>query len=388
MKMDQTAVQVPASRTLLICFSHLRWDFVYQRPQHLMTRAARSYDVVFFEEPVFEEVESSFLRVRTHSLILKVVTPVLKTGEGARDVIRILEELLWKLLESCDYDRFIAWYYTPMALRFSAFLQSDVCVYDCMDELTAFKNAPDELASLERCLFKRADLVFTGGQSLYEAKLGMHQRVFAFPSSVDAAHFERARQGNRDPDDQAAIPRPRIGYFGVIDERLDTPLLARTAQAMRDVHFVMVGPVVKIDPGILPAGPNIHWLGPKAYADLPAYMGQWDAGWMPFALNEATRFISPTKTPEFLAAGLPVVSTEIVDVVRTYAVQGLVQIAEANSMESALRNALARSNWDLAQVDAFLRNSSWDSTWLAMQSLMDTVPRGHARGADRVDAYV
>jgi glycosyltransferase involved in cell wall biosynthesis len=275
-----------------------------------------------------------------------------------------------------------------MALRYSAFLQSDVCVYDCMDELAAFKNAPDELASLERLLFKRADLVFTGGQSLYEAKLGMHPRVFAFPSSVDAAHFERARRDQRDPDDQAAIPHPRIGYFGVVDERLDVPLLACTAQALRDVHFIMIGPVVKIDPGILPTGSNIHWLGPKAYAELPAYMGKWDAGWMPFALNQATRFISPTKTPEFLAAGLPVVSTAIVDVVRTYAARGFVQIADADSMEFALRNALDRSNWNLGEVDGFLRNSSWDSTWLAMRSLMHSVPGRHARAADKVDTYV
>lgn len=381
-------MNVLASRPLLICFSHLRWDFVYQRPQHLMTRAARSYDVVFFEEPVFEKVESSFLRIKRHSPALKIVTPVLNTSEDARDGIRIQEILLRKLLESCDYDRSVAWYYTPMALRYSAFLQSDVCVYDCMDELAAFKNAPDELASLERLLFKRADLVFTGGQSLYEAKRGMHPRVFAFPSSVDAAHFEQARQDQRDPDDQAAIPRPRIGYFGVVDERLDVPLLACTAQALRDIHFIMIGPVVKIDPGILPTGSNIHWLGPKAYAELPAYMGKWDAGWMPFALNQATRFISPTKTPEFLAAGLPVVSTAIVDVVRTYAARGFVQIADADSMEFALRNALDRPNWNLGEVDGFLRNSSWDSTWMAMRSLMHSVPGRHASAADKVDTYV
>ncbi len=190
------------------------------------------------------------------------------------------------------------------------------------------------------------------------------------------------------PDDQAAIPRPRIGYFGVVDERLDNPLLACTAQAMRDVHFIMIGPVVKIDPGILPTGPNIHWLGPKAYAELPSYMGKWDVGWMPFALNEATRFISPTKTPEFLAAGLPLVSTAIVDVVRTYAARGLVQIADADSMEFALRNALDRSNWNLSEVDGFLRNSSWDATWLAMRSLMHSIPGRHARAGDKVDTYV
>jgi glycosyltransferase involved in cell wall biosynthesis len=261
-----------------------------------------------------------------------------------------------------------------MALRFSDFLRGDICVYDCMDELSAFKNAPTDIALLEKLLFARADVVFTGGHSLYEAKRGQHHFIHAFPSSIDTAHFQQARRTQEDPKDQSAIPRPRVGYFGVIDERLDADLLGQTATSMPDVQFVVIGPVAKIDPATLPAGPNIHWLGQKSYEDLPKYLAGWDAGWMPFAVNGATRFISPTKTPEFLAAGLPVVSTPIVDVVRTYGQRGLVQIAAADTMVDALEDAILRPYEDLGRVDAFLSRSSWDSTWRTMRGLIRPAP--------------
>ena len=254
-----------------------------------------------------------------------------------------------------------------MALRFSDHLVCDVCVYDCMDELSAFKNAPPELVEMEKRLFQRADIVFTGGQSLYEAKRGMHRAMFPFPSSIDFTHFHQARRPGNDPVDQRPIPHPRVGYFGVIDERLDAELVASTARIMPDVQFVMLGPVVKIDPASLPKAPNLHWLGSKTYADLPNYLRHWDAGWMPFALNPATRYISPTKTPEFLAAGVPLVSTAIVDVVRTYGAKGLVDIIDADDVELKLRSLLARPrDAMLAQVDDYLVGMSWEKTWIAM----------------------
>ena len=363
-----------SSNTLLICFSHLRWDFVYQRPQHLMTRAAHDYEVIYLEESVFENTTAPFLRHKIIAPKLRVVTPILPTGTEPDRVDLIQAALLKDLISKIDYDLLVTWYYTPMALRFSDFLHGDICVYDCMDELSAFKNAPTEITRFEKVLFARADVVFTGGQSLYEAKRGQHHFIHAFPSSIDTAHFQQARRTQKDPCDQSAIPRPRVGYFGVIDERLDADLLARTAMTMSDVQFVVIGPVVKIDPGSLPEFPNIHWLGPKNYQDLPRYMAGWDAGWMPFALNAATRFISPTKTPEFLAAGLQVVSTPIVDVVRTYGHLGLVQIADADTMVEALRAALRRRNAALGKVDAFLSGSSWDSTWSMMQDLLTAAP--------------
>jgi len=277
--------------------------------------------------------------------------------------------LLDQLTSSPNQAIRILWYYTPMALQFTDHLERDVCVYDCMDELSAFKGARPELIDLEKKLFKCADLVFTGGQSLYEAKRALHRAIYPFPSSVDVAHFGTARQSGPDQNDQFEIAHPRVGYFGVIDERLDIELVGKTAQAMPDVQFVFLGPVVKIDPATLPDSHNVHWLGNKSYDDLPAYLRHWDAGWMPFALSDATRYISPTKTPEFLAAGLPVASTAIVDVVRTYGAEGLVRIIDADDAEATLRSLLAAPKANLYhQVDAYLSKMSWDQTWSAMAS--------------------
>lgn len=371
--MDQTVsnpLLVPLDNPLLICFSHLRWDFVFQRPQHLMTRAAADFTVVFFEEPVFETIPSHLLRRKAVAPGLEVATPILPHLGSEIEVDRAIAILLENLVAGIEHDQLVTWYYTPMALKFTAALKEDVCVYDCMDELAAFKNAPPELTRLEEQLFGKADVVFTGGMSLYESKRRRHHSVHAFPSSIDAGHFHQARRPQADPADQQTIGHPRVGFFGVIDERFDIDLMARTAAAMPTVQFVTIGPVVKIDPATLPAGPNIHWLGAKRYAELPRYMAGWDVGWMPFALNDATRYISPTKTPELLAGGLPVVSTAIVDVVQTYGRRGLVEIADTGSMTAALSTALRKGCGEMARVDAFLSEMSWDSTWSAMQDLL------------------
>ena len=309
--------QGPASETsLLFCLSHLRWNFVFQRPQHLLSRAAKTHKVIYFEEPVYENVRKPVMRASEPAPNIRVLTPVLPEGTAPSQAIDMQRSLVDHALASGQYDHLTLWYYTPMALPFTDHVECDVCVYDCMDELSGFRNAPREMVQMERLLMQRADVVFTGGQSIYEAKRRLHKSIHAFPSSIDVAHFHKARRPGQDPADQAPVPHPRVGFAGVIDERLDVKLLGLAAARMPDVQFVMIGPVVKIDPADLPRLPNIHWLGSKSYAELPSYFAHWDAGWMPFALNEATRYISPTKTPEFLAAGLPVVSTAIVDVVR------------------------------------------------------------------------
>jgi glycosyltransferase involved in cell wall biosynthesis len=244
-----------------------------------------------------------------------------------------------------------------------------------MDELSGFKNAPEGLARQEAALFATADLVFTGGQSLYTAKRGLHPRVYAFPSSIDASHFNKARNQPEEPADQAGIGYPRVGFFGVIDERMDLDLVAATASRMPECQFVMLGPVVKVDPTSLPQTANLHWLGGKSYDELPAYLGHWTAGWMPFALNESTRYISPTKTPEFLAAGLPVVSTAIADVVRPYGAMGLVEIASARDMAEKLSAAIDGAGnpaW-LKKVEAFLAEISWDRTWAEMMAHLQRI---------------
>ncbi|PAQ08661.1 glycosyl transferase [Mesorhizobium temperatum] len=351
----------------ILCFSHLRWNFVHQRPQHILILASKANNIIYFEEPLFEVVPQAFMRSNDVSQSIRVVTPVLPVGTTQQAADAAQRRFLDTIVAATPQEGLTTWYYTPMALRFSDHILCDVCVYDCMDELSAFKDAPPELVQMERRLLERADVVFTGGQSLYEAKRSLHRSIFPFPSSIDFTHFHQARGGGADPVDQEEIPHPRVGYFGVIDERLDADLVAQTAMKMTDIQFVMVGPVVKIDPKGLPRAENLHWLGSRDYADLPRYLRHWDAGWMPFALNAATRYISPTKTPEFLAAGVPLVSTAIVDVVRTYGAEGLVEIVDADDVEAKLRSVLARPRDRLwPQVDAYLLDMSWEKTWSAM----------------------
>lgn len=354
-------------RPQLVCFSHLRWDFVFQRPQHLLSRAALDHDVYFIEEPLFEDGAWPQLRASRRPEGVTVIVPVLPPADEDA-AASMIAELLEPILPPSSRQR-ILWYYTPMAMAFSRGLEADAVVYDNMDELSAFRGAPPRLLDLEAELFSRADMVFTGGMSLYAAKRRRHRNVHPFPSSIDVAHFDQARRTPAEPADQAVIGGPRAGFFGVIDERMDLDLVAETARLRPDWQFVMIGPVVKIDPASLPRAANIHWLGGKSYRELPAYLGGWDVGLMPFALNESTRFISPTKTPEFLAAGLPVLSTAIADVISPYGESGLVDIiSDAAGLAEGLDRLSSRPRepW-LADVDAHLAGMSWNQTWAGMQ---------------------
>lgn len=358
----------------LICFSHLRWDFVYQRPQHLLSRAALDRRVFFIEEPIF--VNGS-VRHEIHERDngVKVVVPFLP--EGLRSDVAIaamMKEMTLRLFQQEAIADYVFWYYTPMALTFTDHLKPLASVYDCMDELSAFKGAPTLLQDYERQLFKTVDLVFTGGQSLYEAKRQQHPAVHAFPSSIDVNHFRQGRSAQADPSDQKDVPFPRLGFFGVIDERFDIALLDEAASLRPDWHFVMIGPVVKVDPAALPQRSNIHYLGSKKYDELPRYLAGWDVALLLFARNEATRFISPTKTPEYLAAGKPVISTSIRDVVRPYGEMGLVRIADTPAelvaaAEELMSGGKVDQDW-LQQVDNFLAGMSWDRTWSEMSRLL------------------
>jgi glycosyltransferase involved in cell wall biosynthesis len=370
----QTNQTTTATEPDLICLSHLRWDFVYQRPQHLLSRCARDRRVFFVEEPVFGDGPRR-LETKQRADNLWVATPHLPHGLEPAEAEAAQQQLLDELIRQEQIDPFVLWYYTPMAMGFSSHLRPLAVVYDCMDELSAFHGAPATLRQREAELFQRADVVFTGGLSLYEVKRKQHPNVHAFPSSIDARHFGQARKPLTEPHDQAAIPRPRLGFFGVIDERLDIDLLDAVAAARPNWQLVLVGPVVKIDEATLPRRPNIHYLGMKPYEALPAYLAGWDVALLPFARNEATRFISPTKTPEYLAGGKPVVSTPIHDVVCPYGEQGLVRIAEeVDDFIAAVTETLdmgASTEWR-ERVDEFLSESSWDHTWDQMRSLLKT----------------
>jgi glycosyltransferase involved in cell wall biosynthesis len=356
---------VPAD---IVCLSHLRWDFVYQRPNHLMARAARGRRVYFVEEPTRHPGNTADfeLNVRDGVVVVRLMVPDSTRPESE---IKVLRDLFALFLASEGIRLPWLWFYTPMALPWTADVRAAAVIYDCMDELSGFKNAPPQIRDFEQRLLQRADVVFAGGRTLYEAKRGQHANAFLFPSSVDGEHFGRAREGLRDPADQADIAHPRIGYFGVIDERVDLDLIRDVAATRPEWHIVMVGPLAKISEEDLPRAANIHWLGMKSYAELPAYLSGWDVAIMPFALNEATRHISPTKTPEYLSGGRPVVSTPIHDVVHPYGDENLVYIAaDADSFAEAIERGLAIDREDLmARADVLLGKQSWDATWTQME---------------------
>jgi UDP-galactopyranose mutase len=372
----------------LICLSHLRWDFVYQRPQHLLTRCAKERRVFFVEEPIFGE-GALRLDVSRREDNLYVVVPHLPAGSLSEVAVEAIQQaLIDRLISEHAVSDYVLWYYTPMALGWTRHLKPVATVYDCMDELSAFKFAPRALREREAELFRRADVVFTGGQSLYEAKRDKHTNIHAFPSSIDRAHFAQARNVTEDPADQSAIPHPRMGFFGVVDERFDTALLDQIAEARPDWHFVIIGPVVKINEADLPRRANIHYLGGKSYPELPQYIAGWDAAALLFACNEHTRFISPTKTPEYLAAGKPVVSTPIHDVVRPYGEMGLVRIADnaADFIKAAAEIGMDERTDDatwLARVDEFLAQNSWDQTWGMMASHIGEAVEARKKNAAR-----
>jgi glycosyltransferase involved in cell wall biosynthesis len=367
-KNTQTASWQVFNDNDLICFSHLRWNFVYQRPQHLLSRFAKHTRVFFIEEPIFHDAEDK-LHIEEPMQNVYVVVPHFQHGCNEQEVLAKQKEMVNNLFTLMEITNYFSWYYTPMALPFSDHLQPKIVVYDCMDELSAFKFAPPALTENERLLMQKADVVFTGGYSIYEAKKDKHHNIYPFPSSIDKDHFVTARTIKTEPSDQASIPHPRFGFFGVLDERFDIDLIEQAALARPEWQFVLIGPVVKIDPASLPRLANIHYLGGKSYQELPQYLAGWDVAVIPFAMNESTRYISPTKTPEYLAAGKPVISTPIRDVVSPYGENKLVHIAssaeEFVKYGEAILKRKQRKTW-LTKVDSFLAGNSWDRTWSQM----------------------
>ena len=372
--MNPTAQPVKGS-SVLLCFSHLRWDFVTQRPQHLMRRFAAGHRVFFWEEPIGCDEPTPYLEHHYYADDQVVaLRPRLPLTLPVTEHEAALKRLLDHFIATCVPTPPIAWFYTPMMWGWARPLQTAAVVYDCMDELSAFAHADPLLVQRESALLQAADVVFTGGRSLYEAKRRRHDNVHAFPSSIEAEHFAVARGAAEEPADQRELPGPRLGYYGVIDERLDLNLIDAVAAARPDWQIVMIGPVVKIGEAELPRRANIHWLGGRSYAELPTYLRGWDVALMPFAINEATRYISPTKTPEYLAGGKPVVSTPIADVVSDYGRLDAVAIAGTpDAFVQACEQALKlppQGPW-LRAADAVLAATSWDKTQAQMEALID-----------------
>lgn len=365
-------------------FSQLRWNFVYQRPQQIMGRMTKDYRVFYFEEADdINKEEYHQYRDDSKTNIAKegsyhhyiseegvhIIVPLLR-GEDIHNV-DMLKMIIERVFNTLKISEDIFWYYTPMAYDYTSSFNPNIVIYDCMDQLSAFKFAPDNLVSLEKELFLRADIVFTGGKSLYEDKKHKHEFVHCFPSSIDAKHFGKAKGELEDPFDQKSIAHPRAGYFGVVDERFDIELLRDVSMLLPQWSFVIVGPVVKIDSAALPQSENIHYLGIKKYDELPNYLSNWDVAIMPFALNESTEFISPTKTPEYLVAGKKVVSTAVHDVVHPYEDLGLVSIGRtseefAQNIEQSLD---VTKEW-LDDVEEYLKDFSWDNTCSQMNKII------------------
>ena len=380
----------------IVVFSHLRWNFVYQRPQHLLSRLAAGHPVYFIEEPECEEGLEAPRWERTHpESNVTVLRPRTRSGAPGfhPEQLAELERLLPQLRADLGEREALAWVYTPLALPLVDRLGPAAVVYDCMDELALFRGAPPELVTRETELFQRADVVFTGGPSLHQAKRGRHPNIHCFPSSVDQEHFGRARprrpRGVRltEPADQDPLPHPRLGFYGVIDERLDLDIVAALADAHPEWQIVLVGPVIKIDPAVLPRRPNVHYFGQRTYGELPAYLGGWNVCLLPFALNEATRFISPTKTLEYMAAERSIVSTPITDVAEPYG--DIVRLGDTPAAfiaacEAALAEPEEERTHRVARMREVLARTSWDSTAKAMERLL-TAAMGRRLAPDSTD---
>lgn len=374
------AVAVPMQS--IIVFSHLRWNFVFQRPQHLLTRLAQRYRIYFFEEPVPSAPNDRLEIVEPHPNV-RVCRPhsTIASHGFHDDQIPTLQGMVRELVEREPVGTHGVWFYSPMALPLMQELAPIVIAYDCMDELSAFRHAPRQLLQRESALLKVADVVFTGGPSLYEAKRNRHPSVHCFPSSVDAAHFRSARARTHDHPLQHALPKPRLGYFGVIDERIDMSLVAQLADATAHWQICMVGPIAKIDPDSLPTRRNLHYYGQQPYSELPRFVSGWDVCLQPFALNRSTRYISPTKTLEYMAAERPIVSTPIADVVGPYG--DIVDIAATpqafiSACDRVLRADPHEHEARIERMRAALARTSWDKTAAQMCALFEDAARSRS----------
>jgi glycosyltransferase involved in cell wall biosynthesis len=354
----------------LVVFCHLRWDFVYQRPQHVLSRLANQHRVLFVEEPI-EELSTSKPFTISHP---SPNVTVFRAHLSGKNKMKKLGVLVQEYLESKEISSIVSWFYSAAFIDVLKTLEPNLVIYDCMDELAAFKGASPLLISQEKRLLKKADIVFTGGKSLYESKKERHHNVFCFPSSVDEKHFQKCLKSETViPNDIQNIPQPIVGFYGVIDERLNVELLKKVAEQLPRVSFVMIGPVVKIDPQSLPQLPNIHYLGNKSYAELPQYLKAFHVAMMPFALNESTRFISPTKTLEFMAALKPIISTPIIDVKRDYTKEVKI-VKNAAQFAAAIQHFLAESESQkqkrITLQKAKLRMTSWERTVREMNQII------------------
>ena len=380
--------------TSYIVHSHLRWDFVWQRPQQLLSRLAKHGPVLFVEEPIHDDqLTTPRLELsRPHEGVYRAVPRLpVALRDHYDESIAVVRDLLIRQLADDGalgglFHKPVHWFYTPMPApaMIGAFDERAV-VYDCMDELSKFRFAPTELIDRERYLLAEADVVFTGGHRLMQSKSRYHENVHFFGCGVDVAHFGRARSDELElPADMASITGPVVGYYGVIDERLDYDLIRTLAAELPGMQVVMVGPVVKVDPRELPQAPNLHWLGQRDYAQLPAYLKRFDVCLMPFALNEATEYINPTKTLEYMAGAKPIVSTPVADVVHHFTPVVAVAHSPEQFVAAVRRAALAPDDVMIERGLELAAHSSWSSIVAQMERIIQQATQvNHVPAAGR-----
>ncbi|MDQ4074907.1 MAG: glycosyltransferase [Chloroflexota bacterium] len=374
----------------ILCLSHLNWSYIWQRPQHVLSRMARYYEVMYVDEPDIgpADGERTLERVAREGK-LSAWHPIFPdrseiVGPWREQYVDIVRELL--LRKEWVEERagrlvairpLILWFYTPTPVYLLDHLPADLVVYDVMDELDNFKGGPVDLKAREARLLARADVVFAGGRSLYQAREGRHPNLHLFPSGVEPDHFARATHPETPVAGEIAdLPRPILGYYGAIDERIDLELLQAVAERHPEWSIVMIGPVVKIEPDELPRLPNIHYLGRQSYSRLPSFLKGFDVCLMPFAMNEATRYISPTKTLEYMAAHKPIVSTPVPDVVASWG--EMVRIAAtpeafAGAVEDALQENEAQRSARVVREEHILACSTWDHIVAQMHERIEAV---------------
>lgn len=353
----------------IIVHCHLCWDWVWQRPQQFLSRLSAHHKILFVEtvgpDP---ELSSAVARFWTavnfpNITILRLQFPTWRWSDGAfvdRERRRLVKEFIAGP-GAGQFENPVQWFYDPMAVpSFLGQMNEIGVVYDCMDELSKFRGAPPQIKTRERKLLREADVVFAGGRKLWESKKLQNENCHFYGCGVDVTHFGKAREAQTNiPEDIVSLKKPILGYFGVVDERMDYDLIVKLAEANPDWSIAMVGPTIKVDK--VPQRANIHWLGQKNYLDLPAYCKAFDVCMMPFALNEATEFINPTKALEYMATGKPIVSSAVADVVTNFG--SVVKIARSHDeFISLCRQAIEKP--DDALVEAGLNQAvenSWDS---------------------------
>jgi glycosyltransferase involved in cell wall biosynthesis len=353
-----------------VVHSHLGWDWVWQRPQQFLSRLSKSHPVLFIEGPQPDErVRATRVTMREITdfpdiVVVQMKIPAALWSNGSwvdKERRRAVQSLLAGPLGR-KFAQPVQWFYDPMAVTaFAGHLDERAIVYDCMDELSLFRGAPAELVRRERELLALADVVFAGGPKMWKAKRALNPNCFCFGCGVDEKHFARARSARlARPSDVVYLPRPIFGYIGVVDERVDYELIAKLADAASG-SVVIVGPSTKVDTKTFPQRANLHWLGGRDYAELPSYARAFDVCMMPFAMNEATRFINPTKALEYMATGKPIVSTPVEDVVAQFS--SVVTIAR-NATEFIAACERVAANPPRQQIERGLervRRNSWES---------------------------